>query len=75
MSVDQVAKLAHQLLLFTNVFLNPVVEREEKTYTCHTTRQIANKAVKKRLTKCSIPIFKRLTSAFLLILYQRPIPQ
>ena len=57
----------HQLILLTNTFFNPVVRCKEKTHTCHATKEVASKVVKKYLARYNRPIFKTLTSAFLWI--------
>ena len=46
MGADQ-AKLAHKLILVTNVFLRLVDEREEKTHTCYSIGKAINKAIKR----------------------------
>ena len=51
MSADQVAKLADQLILLYNTFLNLVVKHKEKLYTHYVTERLTNKVVRKQLAK------------------------
>ena len=68
-NANQAAKFAYQLILFTNAFLNLVVEHEKKTYVYHAIKGDASKTVRELLVKHARPTFKTLLSAFLLIFY------
>ena len=46
MNADQV-KLAHQLILVTNVFLFLIDKHKKKTYACHSTSRAISEAVKR----------------------------
>ena len=71
MSADQAAKLAHQLTLLTNAFLDLVLEYKEKTYIYHVTKKTASKVIRKRLDERSRPSVRISASTFLLIFYLR----
>ena len=71
MSTNQAGKLAHQLILLTNAFLDLVIECEEKIHICHSIGQVASEAVRQWLAKRNKPTLKTLASAFLLIFYLR----
>ena len=48
-SNDQVTKFAHQLILPTNAFLNPVVKSEKKANACYATKKATSQTVRKWL--------------------------
>ena len=47
MSGDQVGKLAHQLILLTSTFLDPMAEHKKKAHTCHTIKKAASETIRK----------------------------
>ena len=57
-TADQAVKLVHQIIIFTNAFLNLLIECKEKIHPCHAIEKAASKAIKERLTRRSRPTVK-----------------